>query len=383
MRNIENKQNYNAVDLLAKEIAKAADLNAGKYEYDKTFTSLILKNNTGVSSTLTDSEKSTLGECDTDYYYVRINGNFYKIKCVDANFPIDEEVRVKIPNNNWSKMYIDFRKGSIPCVSPLNYIQNGLTVTLTWKLVSGLDGIMIFKKADNNFSSIFDGEMIYQGNAETYIDTLDFDFKDYYYRCISYKGKLYNDNCEVLKINKINNILNYVIYNYGSYDNIFLTSGFNAINSSLIYSFEDGDKIYTYSESKYDFNLMCSSDYNSNSGYAYVINRCGISYSFLERYNTINVRLGYIDYYNNSGTNYYVKIYELKRTFENYEYILIAEKNRKNNPEYFIRGQQINILKFKIIPNKLSHYFIQIGVETNIKYALATMAFSGLYLTNE
>lgn len=112
MRNIENKQNYNAVDLLAKEIAKAADLNAGKYEYDKTFTSLILKNNTGVSSTLTDSEKSTLGECDTDYYYVRINGNFYKIKCVDANFPIDEEVRVKIPNNNWSKMYIDFRKGT-------------------------------------------------------------------------------------------------------------------------------------------------------------------------------------------------------------------------------------------------------------------------------
>ena len=46
------------------------------------------------------------------WYYVRINGVFYKIKCLDSNFEIDEEVRVKIPNNNWNRMYIDFRKGT-------------------------------------------------------------------------------------------------------------------------------------------------------------------------------------------------------------------------------------------------------------------------------
>ena len=112
MKIIENKKEYTAVDLLAKEIAKAADFNANKYEYDKTFISLIYKNSTGVSDKLTDEEKNQLSECDEFWYYVRINGNFYKLECKDVSIAIDTEVKVTVPCNNWNKMFINFRKGT-------------------------------------------------------------------------------------------------------------------------------------------------------------------------------------------------------------------------------------------------------------------------------
>lgn len=80
--------------------------------FDKTFFCKILKNSIGVSDTLTETEKATLTDCDEFYYYVKIYGKFYKIKCADSSFIIDEDVRVKIPNNNWNRMYIDFKKAS-------------------------------------------------------------------------------------------------------------------------------------------------------------------------------------------------------------------------------------------------------------------------------
>ena len=253
--------------------------------FDKTFFCKILKNSTGVSETLTEAEKATLTDCDEFYYYVKIYGKFYKIKCADSNFIIDEDVRVKIPNNNWDRMYIDFRKGSIPCVSPLNYIQNGLTVTLTWKLVSGLDGIMIFKKEDNNFSSIFDGEMIYQGNAEIYIDTLDYDFKDYYYRCISYKGNLYNANCEIIKINKINDKKTIIYYDKNHIqinDSHYVHSpqGWSSFSSKPYY-IADGKISNSYFLLRNDYmqlGSMKTSQMNLDKAYVYIQNNSPINF---------------------------------------------------------------------------------------------------------
>lgn len=99
----------NGKDKLVQQLSQKQEIDTN---FDKTFFCRILKNNTGVSDTLIEEEKAKLTECDEYWYYVKINGVFYKIKCLDSNFAINEEVRVKIPNNNWNRMYIDFRKGT-------------------------------------------------------------------------------------------------------------------------------------------------------------------------------------------------------------------------------------------------------------------------------
>jgi len=45
-------------------------------------------------------------------YKVWVNGAEYTIKCEDSDFSISDLVTVIVPNNNWSNMYIDFKKGT-------------------------------------------------------------------------------------------------------------------------------------------------------------------------------------------------------------------------------------------------------------------------------
>ena len=93
------------VDVLAEQ--RETDVN-----FDKTFFCTILKSSTGVSDTLTEEEKEQLGDCAAGWYYVRIKGTFYQLECQDGRFSIDEEVKVKVPCNNWDRMYIDFKNGT-------------------------------------------------------------------------------------------------------------------------------------------------------------------------------------------------------------------------------------------------------------------------------
>lgn len=209
MKSIENKQDYNAVDLLAKEIAKAADFNANKYEYDKTFISLIYKNSTGVSDKLTDDEKTELdklGECDEFWYCVRINGIFYKLECKDTNIAIDTEVKVTVPCNNWNKMFINFKKGSIN-VSPITNFtaicdMETNIVTLTWDYIPvnkssySIATFCVMRDPFNNWDNLIDNEFVGYANYDyntpfnsdgktktaTYVDKIPDDYTNDYTR---------------------------------------------------------------------------------------------------------------------------------------------------------------------------------------------------------
>ena len=199
MKSIENKQDYNAVDLLAKEIAKAADFNANKYEYDKTFISLIYKNSTGISDKLTDDEKTELdklGECDDGWYCVRINGNFYKLECKDTNIAIDTEVKVTVPCNNWNKMFINFKNGG--GLENVSNFQGGTSgdsgiVNLTWVKPASAERVIIKRKRSTPFNNVIDdGDIIAVTSGNTIADTLPSLWYSYYYRTLTNAGDLYN-----------------------------------------------------------------------------------------------------------------------------------------------------------------------------------------------
>lgn len=96
---------------LAEQIVKTANKSKESLDYDRTYFCNILKTSTETSENITDAEAETLDDLNKGWYYVKINGVFYKLRCDEVEFAVDEPVKVTVPQNNWNRMYIQVAKG--------------------------------------------------------------------------------------------------------------------------------------------------------------------------------------------------------------------------------------------------------------------------------